>query len=88
VFENTVLRRLRGPEREVVAGNWTAPHNEKIHNFYASPNTIRVIKLRRMIRAKYAASTKAMRNAYNNLVRKREEKRPWEKLGIEVKIIL
>jgi hypothetical protein len=48
VFENTVLRRTFGPKREEVAGGWRRLHNEELHNLYASPNIIRVIKSRRM----------------------------------------
>jgi hypothetical protein len=44
VFENRVLRRIFGPKREEVVGGWRRLHNEKLHNLYASPNTIRVIK--------------------------------------------
>jgi hypothetical protein len=43
VFENRVLRRIFGPKREEVTGGW-----RKLHNLYASPEIIRVIKQRRM----------------------------------------
>jgi hypothetical protein len=46
--ENRVLRRVLGPKREEVVGGWRRLHNEEIHNLYASPNIIRVIKSRRM----------------------------------------
>jgi hypothetical protein len=42
-FGNRVLRRIIGPQREEVAGDWRRLHNEELHNLYASPN-IRVIK--------------------------------------------
>jgi hypothetical protein len=41
VFENRVLRRIFGPEREEVAGGWRRLHNEEFHNLFASPNIIR-----------------------------------------------
>jgi hypothetical protein len=44
VFENRELRRIFG-----VAENWRRLHNEELHNLYASPNIIRVIKSRRII---------------------------------------
>jgi hypothetical protein len=48
VFENRVLRRIFGRKREEVAGGWRRLHKEEFHNFYTSPNIIRVIKSRRM----------------------------------------
>jgi hypothetical protein len=46
VFENRVLRRILGSKKEV--GGWRKLHNEELHNLYSSPNTIRMIKSRRM----------------------------------------
>jgi hypothetical protein len=43
-FENRVLRKIFGPKREEVAGEWRRLHNEELHNLYASLNVIRVIK--------------------------------------------
>jgi hypothetical protein len=48
VFENGVLTIIFGTKREEVAGGWRRPHNEELHNLYASSNVIRVIKSRRM----------------------------------------
>jgi hypothetical protein len=48
VLENRALRRILGPKREKAAGGWRKLHNEELHNLYASPNVIRVIKSRRM----------------------------------------
>jgi hypothetical protein len=48
VFENRVLRKLFGPKRDEVMGNWRTLHNEELHNFYPSSNIIRMIKSRRM----------------------------------------
>jgi hypothetical protein len=36
VSENRTLRRIFGPEREKVAGNWRRLHNEELHNLYSS----------------------------------------------------
>jgi hypothetical protein len=48
VFENSVLRRIFGQQRDEVTGDWRKLHNEELHNLYSSPNTIRMIKSRRM----------------------------------------
>jgi hypothetical protein len=48
VFENRVLRRIFGPKRDEVTGEWRKLHNEQFHNLYSSLNTIRQIKSRRM----------------------------------------
>ena len=48
VFENRVLRRIFGPQRDEVTGKWRRLHNEKLYALYSSPNIIRVIKSRRL----------------------------------------
>ena len=44
VFENRVLRRVFGPKRDEVTGEWRKLHNEELNNLYSSPNIVRVIK--------------------------------------------
>jgi len=46
VFENMVLRRIFGPRRDEVTGEWRRRHNEELSDLYSSPNIVRVIKLR------------------------------------------
>jgi hypothetical protein len=48
VFENTVPRRIFGPKRDEVTGDWRKLHNEELHNLYSSLSIIRMIKSRRM----------------------------------------
>jgi hypothetical protein len=48
VFENRVLRRIFGPKKDDVTGEWRKLHNEKLHNLYSSQNIIRQIKSRQM----------------------------------------
>jgi len=48
VFENGVLRRVFGPKRDEVTGEWRKLHNEELNDLYCSPNIFRVIKSRRM----------------------------------------
>jgi hypothetical protein len=43
-----VLRRIFGPKRDEVTGEWRRLHNEELNDLYSSPNIIRVIKSRRM----------------------------------------
>jgi hypothetical protein len=48
VFENRVLRRIFGPKRDEVTGDWKKLHNEELHKFYSLPVIITMIKSRRM----------------------------------------
>ena len=48
MFENRVLRRLFGPKRDEVTGEWRRLHNKELHDLYAPPNTISMIKSMRM----------------------------------------
>jgi hypothetical protein len=52
VFENRVPRRIFGPKRDEVTGDWRKMHNEELHS---SPSIIRMIKSRRMISAGHVA---------------------------------
>jgi len=48
VFENMVLRRIFGPRRDEVTGEWRRLHDEELNDLYSSPNILRVMKSRRM----------------------------------------
>ena len=48
VFENKVLRRIFGPKRDEVKGEWRRLHSEELKVLYSSPNIVWVIKSRRM----------------------------------------
>jgi hypothetical protein len=76
VFENRMLRRLFGPKRDVVMGEWRKLHNKELHDLYSSPSIIRIIKSRRMRWAGQVARMEEKRNAYRLLVGKPEGKRP------------
>jgi len=76
VFENMVLRRIFGPWRDEVTGEWRRMHNEELNDFYCSPNIVRVIKWRRMRWAGHVARMGEERGVYRVLVGKAEGKRP------------
>jgi hypothetical protein len=63
-----------------VEGDWRKLHSEELHNMYASPNTIRVIKFRRMRWAGHVAHMEETRNVYKIMVLKPEGKRLLERL--------
>ena len=57
VFQNMALRRIFGPRRDEVTGEWRRLHNEELNDLYSSPNILRVIKSRRMRWAGHVART-------------------------------
>jgi hypothetical protein len=79
VFENRVLRKIFGPKRDEVTGEWRKLHNEQLHILYSSPNFIRQIKSRRMRWVGHVACMGEDRDVYKVLMGKPEGKRP---LGI------
>jgi hypothetical protein len=87
VFENRVVRRIFGPEREEDVP-WKKLHNDEIHNLYSSPNVFRVIKSRRMRWARHVARMVEGRGVYKILVGSPERKNRWEDLGVGGRIIL
>ena len=76
VFENRVLRRVFGPKRDEVTGEWRKLHNEELNDLYSSPNIVRVIKSRRIRRVGHVARMGERRGIYRDLVGKPEGKRP------------
>ena len=71
-----VLRRIFGPRRDEVTGEWRRLHNEELNDLYCSPNIVRVIKWRRMRWAGHVASMSEEKGTYGVLVGKPEGKRP------------
>jgi hypothetical protein len=79
--QNRILRRIFGPKRKEVTGDWRKLRNKELHNLHSSPNIIRMIKSRRMNRAAHVACTAEIRNEHKVFVGKRQEKKPlgsWE----------
>jgi len=71
-----VLRRIFGPRRDEVTGEWRRLHNEELNDLYSSLNIVRVIKSRRMRWAGHVARMGEKRRVYRVLVGKPEGKRP------------
>ena len=76
VSENRVLRRIFGGKRDEVTGEWRKLHNEELNDLYCSPNSVRVIKSRRMRWARHVARMGERRGVYRVLVGKPEGERP------------
>ena len=76
VFENRVLRRIFGPKRDEVTGEWRKLHNEELSDLFSSPNIVRVVKSRRMRWAGHVARMGEERGVHRVLVGKPEGKRP------------
>ena len=77
VFENRVLRRIFGPKRGGVTGEWRKLHNEGLSDLYSSPNIIRVIKSRSMRWPGHVARMEEGSGVHKVLVGKPEGKRPF-----------
>jgi hypothetical protein len=76
VFENRVLRRIFGPKRDEVTGEWRKLHNEELRNLCSSPDIIRQVMSRRMRWAGHVARMGEERKVYKVLVGRPEGKRP------------
>jgi len=74
VFENCVLRRVFGPERDEITGEWRKLHNEELIELYSLPNIVRVVKSRRMRWAGHVARMVEGRGVHRVLVGKPEGK--------------
>ena len=76
VFENRVLRKVFGPKRDEVTGEWRKLRNEELNDLYSLPNIVWVVKLRRMRWAGHVARMGEDRGVQWVLVGKPEGKRP------------
>jgi hypothetical protein len=74
-----MLRRIFGPKRDEVTGEWRKLHSGELHNLYSSPDIIRQIKPRRMRWAGHVARMRQGRNVYRVLVGNPDGKRPLER---------
>jgi hypothetical protein len=76
VFGRRVARRIFGPKREKMRGNWRNLRNEELYNLYSSPNVVRMIESMRLRRTGHVVRMGETRNAYRMFFRKPEGKRP------------
>jgi hypothetical protein len=74
-----VQRRIFGPKRDEVTGQWRKLHSGELHNLYLPPDIIRRIKSRTMRLAGHVARMGEGRNVYGVLMGKSEGKRPLER---------
>jgi len=88
VFDNRVQRRIFGPKRDEVTGEWRKLHEEELNDLCSSPNIIRVIRSRRMKWKEHVVCMGNRRGVYRVLVGKTEGKNHLEDPGIDGKIIL
>ena len=72
-----MLRRIFGPKRDEVTGEWRKLHNEELNELYCSPNIVRMIKTRRMGWSEHILRMGERRGVYRVLVGKPEGKRPF-----------
>ena len=77
VFENSVSRKIFGPKRDEVTGEWRKQHNEELNDLYSLPNVLRVMKLRRMKWARHVACMGGKRGVYRVLVGRPEGRSPF-----------
>jgi hypothetical protein len=75
-FENRVLRKVFGPKRDEVTGEWRKLHNEELNDLYSLPNIVWVVKSRRMRWAWHVSRMGEDRGVHRVLVGKPEGKRP------------
>jgi hypothetical protein len=71
-----VLRRIFGPKRDEVTGEWRKLHKERLHDLYSSPTIVQGIKSRRLRWAGHIACMGDGRGMYRVLVGKNEGRRP------------
>jgi hypothetical protein len=82
VFENRVLRRIFGPKRDEVTGEWRKLHSKELHIFYSSSNIITQIKSRRMRWEGHVARMGEEKKVYRVLVGSPKERYHLEDQGV------
>jgi hypothetical protein len=83
-----MLRRILGPKRDEVTGEWRRLHNQELHDLYSSPTILRVIKSRRMRWAGHVARMGEERGMYRFWWGNLRERDHWGDPGVDGRIIL
>jgi len=86
--ENMLLRRIFGPRRDEVTGEWRRLHYEELNDLCSSPNIVRVIKSRRMRWAGNVARIGREMGCIGSWWGNRRERDHWGDLGVDGWIIL
>ena len=76
VLENRALRRIFGPKRDEVKGEWEKIHNEELNDLYTSTNIARVIKSRGMRWMGHVTDMGERKGVYRVSVGKPKGKKP------------
>ena len=89
MFKNRVLRRIFGPERDEVTGEWRKLRNEELSDLYCSPNIVRLTKLRIIRWAGHVARMGEGKEVCTGFwCGNRRERDHWGEPGVDGKIIL
>ena len=88
MFENRVLRRIFGPKRDKVTGEWRKLHNEELSDLYSSPNIVRVKKIEKIEMGGACSAYGERRDVYRVLVENLNERDHLGDPGVDGRIIL
>jgi len=83
-----VLRRIFGPRRDEITGEWRRLHKEELNDLYSSPNIVRVIKSRRMRLTGLVARMGEERGCIGSWWGNQREGDHWGDLGVVGRIVL
>jgi hypothetical protein len=88
LIKNGVLRRIFGPKRDGVTGEWRKLHNEELNDRYCSPTVVRKTKSRRMKWVGHVARMGKRRGVYGVWWGNLRERDYWGDPGVDGRIIL